>query len=95
MKISPDKTTLRLLIMFCCNLALLYFTNKYLTRWRSEERSINLHVVAAMIAVLPLALAPVILFRGAIWQRIAAVILSIIPATVLWETVQVLLKHLS
>lgn len=95
MKISPDKKALRLLIMFCCNLALLYFTNKYFTRWRSEERSINLHVIAAMISVLPLALAPAVLLRGTIWQRLAAVILSILPIAVLFAAVQIMLKHLS
>jgi hypothetical protein len=94
MKISPDRSTIRLLIIFCGNLVLLYFTNKYLTRWRSEERSINLHAVAAMIAVVPLVLAPAIVFRGAIWQRMAAAVLSIFPVAVFWNAVQVLLKHL-
>ncbi len=81
--------------MLAGNLALLYFSNKYLTTWRSDERAINLHVIAAMISVLPLTLAPAILLRGANWQRVAAIILSILPITVLWEALQVLLKHIA
>jgi hypothetical protein len=95
MKISADKTTMRLLMMFCCNLALLYFSNKYLTRWRSEERSINLHVIAAMMSVVPLVLALAILFSAAIWQRLLAVLLCLLPLSALFAAVQIILKHLA
>ena len=87
MKMLAEKMNLRLLAMLCLNGLLFYFENKYLTRWRSEERSANLHLIAAMIATVPLILALTVLFRGTLWQRLAGVVLSILPVAVLWSTI--------
>ena len=87
MKLLAEKMNLRLLAMLCLNCFLFYFENKYLTRWRSEERSANLNLIAAMIVIVPLILALTVLWRGNLWQRLAGILLSILPVAVLWNVI--------
>ena len=94
MKASRSKTGFRLAVMFFFNIALLYFTNKYLSTWRSENRKIRLHEIAAMMSVVPLILAVATLFGGTIWQRLVTVVFCVLPAAILLAAVQVLLKSI-